>query len=607
MYGVGILELGKFEILEELGRGSYGIVYIARDKALNRLVAIKVLHTNLVNDPSFLSRFKQEAQIAARLNHPNLVPVYDFDEADGNYFIVMGYMGGGSLKDLLNQQGPLNKERTLKILEQISEGLAYAHQHEVIHRDLKPANILFDETGKARICDMGLAKLLHSDSTTSMSASSGLVGTPAYIAPEVWEDSPATAAVDIYSTACILVEMLTATPLFQGDSTPGIMLKHFQPLNLPKNLPAGWKPVIEKALAKTPGERTKSIRELMTSLREVENRPIWEKVFHDEVTNKKRSAVLLVVGGLVLVILLAIVVLVRGVLIGPGLPIVEPQVALDQSTATSPPILTQTQPPIETISYTSTPEPSATPAPSDTAEVKLVVTKVRPKDEMVMVFVPNSTFTMGQENSEPDESPVRQVYQDAFWIDRFEVTITQYKLCVAAKACSLPSPLASYTRENYYESPTFADYPVVNVSWAEAQQYCQWVGGDLPTEAQWEKAARGTDGRSYPWGNDAPNSSLANYGSNEGDTVKVGLYPSGVSPYGAMDMIGNVYEWVRDWYGPYETNIKNNPIRNEPSNFKVLRGCSWFSVEGSLRVSNRTYLNQATRDNDVGFRCVQKP
>ena len=314
------MELGKFEILEELGRGSYGIVYKARDKALNRLVAIKVLHTNLVNDPSFLSRFKQEAQIAARLNHPNLVPVYDFNEADGNYFIVMGYMGGGSLKDLLNQQGPLSYERALKILEQIAEGLAYAHQHEVIHRDLKPANILFDETGKARICDMGLAKLLHSDSTTSMSASSGLVGTPAYIAPEVWEDSPATAAVDIYSTACILVEMLTATPLFQGDSTPGIMLKHFQQLNLPNNLPAGWKPVIEKALAKTPGERTKSVIELVTSLREVEKRPVWEKVFGDEVTNKKRSAVLLVAGGLFLVVLLAIIVFVRGALIEPAFP-----------------------------------------------------------------------------------------------------------------------------------------------------------------------------------------------------------------------------------------------------------------------------------------------
>lgn len=601
------MELGKFEILEELGRGSYGIVYKARDKALNRLVAIKVLHTNLVNDPSFLSRFKQEAQISARLNHPNLVPVYDFDEANGHYFIVMGYMRGGSLKDLLNQQGPLSKERALKILEQIAEGLGYAHQHEVIHRDLKPANILFDDSGNARICDMGLAKLLHSDSTTSMSASSGLVGTPAYIAPEVWQDSPATAAVDIYSTACILVEMLTAAPLFQGDSTPGIMLKHFQPLNLPKNLPTGWKPVIEKALAKTPGERTKSIQELLANLREVEKIPIWKKVFRDELKNKKRPAVLLVGGSLVLVVLLAMIGLVRGALNGPALPTIEPQAAIEQSTATKLLSPTQTQAPTQTPSNTSTPEPSATPVPSATAKMMLVVTKVRPEDEMVMVFVPNGTFTMGQENNEPDESPVRQVYLDAFWIDMYEVTITRYKKCVAAEACSLPSPLTSYTRETYYESPTFADYPVVNVSWAEAQQYCQWAGADLPTEAQWEKAARGTDGRSYPWGNEAPNSSLANYGSNEGDTVEVGLYPSGVSPYGAMDMIGNVYEWVRDWYGPYDTNLKNNPVINEPGSFKVLRGCSWFSVEGSLRVSNRTYLNQATRDNDIGFRCIQEP
>ena len=601
------MELGKFEILEELGRGSYGIVYKARDKALNRLVAIKVLHTNLVNDPSFLSRFKQEAQISARLNHPNLVPVYDFDEANGHYFIVMGYMGGGSLKDLINQQGPLSKERALQILEQIAEGLAYAHQHEVIHRDLKPANILFDDAGNARICDMGLAKLLHSDSTESMSASSGLVGTPAYIAPEVWQDLPATAAADIYSIACILVEMLTATPLFQGASTPGIMLKHFQPLNLPKNLPIGWKPVIEKALAKTPSERTKTIQELVASLREVEKIPIRKKFFRDEVKNKKRPAILLVGGSLVLVILLAMIVLVRGALNGPALPTAMPQAALEQSTASIQLSPRQTQAPTQPPSNTSTPEPSATPAPTATAKAKLVVTKVRPRDEMVMVFVPNGTFTMGQENGEPDESPLRQVYLDSYWIDMYEVTVAQYKQCVAAEACKLPSLLASYTHENYYESPTFANNPVVNVSWAQAQEYCQWTGSDLPTEAQWEKAARGTDGNLYPWGDDAPNSSLANYGSINGDTLEVGSYPSGASPYGAMDMVGNVYEWVRDWYGPYDKNATKNPTGSGPGSFKVLRGCGWFSVEGSLRVSNRTYLDPATRDNDIGFRCIQEP
>ncbi len=163
------MELGKFEILEELGRGGFGIVYKARDKALKRLVAIKVLHPNLVNDPTFVARFRQEAQIAAQLDHPNLVPVYEFGESEGRYYIVMGYMPGGSLKELIKKEGPLSKERALEILRQIGSGLAYAHSTGVIHRDLKPGNILFDAKGQARVSDMGFAKLLRSDSSASMS------------------------------------------------------------------------------------------------------------------------------------------------------------------------------------------------------------------------------------------------------------------------------------------------------------------------------------------------------------------------------------------------------------------------------------------------------
>ena len=167
------MELGKFEILEELGRGGFGIVYKAHDKALKRLVAIKVLHPNLVNDPTFVARFRQEAQIAAQLDHPNLVPVHDFGEIGGRYYIVMGYMPGGSLKELIKKEGPLSKERALEILRQIGSGLAYAHSTGVIHRDLKPGNILFDAKGQARVSDMGFAKLLRSDSSASMSASGG--------------------------------------------------------------------------------------------------------------------------------------------------------------------------------------------------------------------------------------------------------------------------------------------------------------------------------------------------------------------------------------------------------------------------------------------------
>ena len=257
---------GKYEILEELGRGGFGTVYKAQDKVLGRLVAIKVLHPALVVEPSFIERFRQEARIAASLDHPNLVPVHDFSEAEGRYYIAMGFMKGGSLKDLLKKDGPIRKAHSLEIIQQLGAGLSYAHSRNVIHRDLKPGNILFDERGIARVSDMGFAKLLHSENSTSMSSSGGLVGTPAYMAPEIWRGKGANAATDVYSLACILVEMLTAEPLFDGESTPEVMFKHFESLQLPEDLPQYWKPVIEQALENRTEERIGNVSQFITLL-----------------------------------------------------------------------------------------------------------------------------------------------------------------------------------------------------------------------------------------------------------------------------------------------------------------------------------------------------
>ena len=264
-------KFGRYELLEELGRGGFGTVYKAEDQVLDRIVALKVLHPALVIDPTFLDRFKQEARTAARLDHPNLVQVFDFGEVEGNFFITMAYMSGGSLRDLLSREGKMTAERAIQIFKQTAAGLTYAHNKNVIHRDLKPGNILLDENGTARVSDLGFAKVLTNPSSMTMSVSGGLIGTPAYMAPELWLDQKATRQTDQYSLACILVEMLTGTPLFNGESTPGIMNKHFQPLVLPEQLPVSYRSGLEKALQQKPENRWNDVEEFVRSNSQHEN------------------------------------------------------------------------------------------------------------------------------------------------------------------------------------------------------------------------------------------------------------------------------------------------------------------------------------------------
>jgi formylglycine-generating enzyme required for sulfatase activity len=179
----------------------------------------------------------------------------------------------------------------------------------------------------------------------------------------------------------------------------------------------------------------------------------------------------------------------------------------------------------------------------------------RPTDGMVMVYVPEGEFLMGSPSGQgnDDEHPQHTVYLDAFWIDQTEVTNAQYRKCLEAGVCRKP---VCWDNSDY-NAP---DQPVVCVSWGDARTYCEWAGVRLPSEAEWEKAARGTDGRVYPWGNEAPICERANYAVCVGKAASAGSYPAGVSPYGALDMAGNVWEWVADWYaGNY---YSRSPARN---------------------------------------------
>jgi len=261
-------KLGKYQIVRELGRGGFGIVYEAEDPDLERHVALKILHSQLVVDPLFLNRFKQEAKLSAQLEHPNLVPVYEFGQNKGYNYLAMGFMKGGSLKDHIEKNGVLDSQQAKKIFEQILEGVCYIHHNNVVHRDLKPSNILFDQHGIARISDLGFAKAVRSDVSSSMSTSGGMIGTAAYMAPEIWNGKKATEQSDIYSLGCIAYEMLTGKILFFGETPAEAMKKHLiDGPDIKVDLSDAWRNLIEKCLAKDISERYPTARALLEDLK----------------------------------------------------------------------------------------------------------------------------------------------------------------------------------------------------------------------------------------------------------------------------------------------------------------------------------------------------
>ncbi len=236
------------------------------------------------------------------------------------------------------------------------------------------------------------------------------------------------------------------------------------------------------------------------------------------------------------------------------------------------------------------------------ASLEIYPERKRSRDGMIEVYVPAGEFIMGSEDSDTDadnnEKPVRKVKLSDYWIDKYEVTEAQYKHCVDSGKCT--SPNRSISRVYSYPN-----HPITSVNWNQAKAYCDWVGGDLPTEAQWEKAARGPNGNKYPWGNQEPDNNFANYGQNIGGTSEVGFYEKGESYYGAMDMAGNVWEWVNDGYGSYDINTTNNPKGDNSSVYKVLRGGSYENYSyRSLRSAKRHINYPNYWDNNIGFRCV---
>jgi serine/threonine-protein kinase len=264
---------GRYELHRRLGRGGMAEVYLARDQMLDRAVAVKVLFPALATDPGFVERFRREAQSAAGLNHPNIVSVYDWGEANGTYFIVMEYVEGESLAELIQAEGRLHPDRAAEIASDMASALGYAHRNGgVIHRDVKPGNVLLTRDGTVKVADFGIARAISDSSEQNLTKTGSVMGTATYFSPEQARGASVDPRSDVYSLGCVLYEMVIGHPPFSGENAVAIAYKHVQEAPVPPRridpaLPETLEAIILKCLAKNPANRYPSAQDMRADLR----------------------------------------------------------------------------------------------------------------------------------------------------------------------------------------------------------------------------------------------------------------------------------------------------------------------------------------------------
>lgn len=574
--------IDKYEIHELLGRGGMSEVYKVKHVDLQIDLSLKLISVERFPPdilPNVVKRFENEAKKMAQLNHPNIVRVTDYGVFNGIPYFVMDHCAGGTLKRFLGK--PMPYQQAINLLIPIADALVYAHNKGVIHRDVKPSNILLSEQGVAKLADFGVAKVMEDNEMNGLTATGAAIGTPEYMAPEQALGKSIDQRVDIYSLGVILYELITGLRPFQAETPMQVVLKQSTelpsiPREIIKNLPIEVEKLILKALAKNPNERYANMQIFAEELRLIKAsdyvvdkpRVIEDKIsFKPQTTTRSQTKNMRNPSKLILpgIIGLALVV-IAGILLGQMR-----KDQIDDQAAQSGKLDT-------TTAVTLTPQMTSTPAPTLTPTLGVGSSVVAEGDGMVMMYVPAGEFMMGSESGDADETPVHAVSLDAFWIDQTEVTNAQYKLCVDAGVCEEPGRF-------FFKDNEYADHPVIYLFWEYANDYCQWVGRRLPTEAEWEKAACGTDGRKYPWGDKNPSDELVLVSLSEEDTRKVGSFPLGASPYGVLDMSGNAGEWVADWYdeGYYQISPTENPQGPNSGKLRVIRGFQFTCRDRNIR------------------------
>jgi serine/threonine-protein kinase len=605
-----------------------GTVFLAEQIGVgNRPVALKVLNRKLLDDPDFLLRFQNEAGSTGRIHHPNVVTIYESAQAeDGTPYIAMEFLEGESLREALKRRGALPVAEVAEILQQAARGLSAAHKLRIIHRDLKPDNIFLtrDDEGLSvvKVVDFGIAKLRES----ALHTQTGMVlGTPAYMSCEQasgMRSDELDARSDIYSLGVVVYEMLTGCVPFHSDTPLGYLRKHMLEAPPPFRAvapPLGIPPVVEntvmKALVKDREQRYSSVLDFARVFAEASQptpaagvkQPLAPtKIVTPPIGLEPVQPVPL---GLlqpfptkfpVFLVLISIVVFAG--LVGVG-------------------IWYSTQP----METNPSPEGSAKGDMSWAAKAgeSRGQARANPNDGLKYVWIPPGKFQIGcsrrdnicvddpllrQLGLKPlgckslagsicslgEEAPSHQVtITKGFWLGQTEVTVGAYKRFARDSGRAMPPD------SNFNRGWASEQMPMENISWNDAQAYCAWAGGRLPTEAEWEYAARAGNPESH-YGSSL--GEVAWYHANsEGKPHPVGEKPA--NGFGLYDMLGNVWEWVNDWYDVFPNGPSEDPTGPASGRLRILRGGSWGNVPKDVRVSARGLAGPDNREHEFGVRC----
>ena len=615
---------GRYRIDSLIGAGGMGTVYRATRVLIGDEVAIKILHQDHT-DANSSERFRREAQAAARLKHPNAVSIYDFGiSTDGLQYLVMEVVEGESLREKLSH-GPLNFATAVEVTSQVCAALDEAHRRHIIHRDIKPDNILLDSNAgglRVKVLDFGIARL-RDDTAGHLTQTGSVMGTPHYMSPEQCLGENLDPRADIYSVGIVLYEMLCGRVPFNSPVSTAVVVQHVsQPPpslhSINPAIPEAVEEVVLHAIQKNRGDRPATAgalaQELIVALggrqtvapdyallspggsseineETVERRPassgqsdLPKTVYlaspalgvpvgrrtngeHAALTaNVKRAMPAKYIGAAAIGVF-SIVLLIFFVMWQRG----------GEATKTGD----------LTIAVAGTEE-----AKSSATLLNAPATPDRPATPAGMVPIIGKQFLMGSNEGDSDAKPAHAVNIKSFYLDIYEVTCEDYKRFLDKAGRPAPN---TWTNGTY--PPGAAKHPVTGITWDDAEAYAKSVGKRLPSEAEWEFAARGPSGLLYPWGN-TWRAGCANAGNEAKGLVNVGSYDCD-SPFGAHDLIGNAWEWTASDWQPYPGGTLATPASGGE---KVIRGGSW---ESGPKYATATYRSGYKGvGQKTGFRCA---